>query len=200
MASKKKRSPRPLPRPPVVTMGLDVSLMETGIAVIEPGAFPPKILHIEAMETPLKVIGGAPRFRAIRDRVVELARRYEVREVGMEFYGVDNTRSSSIEIVWLHGVLHVALDDLGLNAVYVPVPTLKKWMTGRGIKVEKDDMIKGIAGHYGARLDNHNAAEAYGVACLTMERARHLAGKPSMRGPAFAPYEREAMMKWQRAW
>lgn len=118
----------------------------------------------------------------------------------MEFYGVDNTRSSSIEIVWLHGVIHVALDDLGLNAVYVPVPTLKKWMTGRGIKVEKDDMIKGIAGHYGARIDNHNAAEAYGVACLTMERARHLAGKPSMRGPAFAPYEREAMMKWKRAW
>jgi len=186
---------------PRCILGLDVSTTATGAAVllIEDGHI--TRIHAETIETPTKRVSGARRFMEIRDRVVELLARYNIDDVGMEYYGVDNTRSSSISIVWLHGVLHLALASRGLNALYVPVPTLKKWMTGRGNKVEKPEMVSGINNLYGQRFtpEQHNAAEAFGVACLVAERSQHRQSLPSVRGGPFSEYELTAMAKWERA-
>lgn len=142
---------------------------------------------------------GAARFNTIRDRILAVIARSGPVEVGMEFFNDVQHTASSTESVWLHGVVHLALAGVGLHAVYIAPATLKKWMTGRGNKVEKDEMVTAIAKQYGGRLADHNASEAYGLACLALERARFAAGEPSIRGLRFNDYEKGAMMKWKRA-
>jgi len=102
--------------------------------------------------------------------------------------------------VWLHGVIHAAIyDACGRNALYIAPATLKKWMTGRGNKVEKPEMVTAIGKQYGVRIANHNAAEAFGLGCLALERARHVSGFASLRGRPFNAYEKKAMLSWRRA-
>jgi hypothetical protein len=149
---------------------------------------------------------GASRIAAVRDRCVALAREHQPDLIGCEFFGVaagaSKQRANAIEVVWLHGNVHVALVEAGFAAPFFIAPaTLKKWYTGRGNKVEKDEVIAALLAYYGIVVEEHNAADATCVAYMLHERARHEAGLGPLRKgePEFSAYELEKMGAWERA-
>ena len=175
-------------------MGLDLSLRSTGIAVIDAQA---KLLHLTTITNKST---GAQRLQETRNRIEASLNQWRPDEIVVEFFNdVMHTRSSA-ECVWLHGITHLTIHDVGLApALYISPATLKKWMVGRGNKVEKEEMVKAITEQYGETIEQHDAAEAYGLACLALERARYTLGEESIRGRAFTEYEREAMLRWRRS-
>jgi len=187
------RAPRALPALPRTVLGLDLSLTATGVAVVTAQG------KLAATETLTSKLRGAERLRDLCDRIAQVIALYEPDDVVAEYYGVDRTRSSSVQTVWLHGAVHLALHAKSMQALYIAPSTLKKWMTGRGAKVEKPEMVAAIERSYGFAVRDHNAAEAAGLAVLGLERARHVNGLESIRGRAFTEYEKGAMVGWQRA-
>jgi len=144
---------------------------------------------------------GAARIALIRDRVIALIRAFNPEEIVAEFFNAVHTSQSSTHVVWLHGVVMTSIVSTWetKNPLYIAPSTLKKWMAGRGNKVEKAEMVKSIAKQYGTRIDEHDAAEAYGLAVLGLERARYTSGMESLRGRAFTKYEKGVLPRWARA-
>jgi len=149
---------------------------------------------------------AASRIAEVRDRVVAIAREYKPDEIGCEYFGVaagNKQRASAIEIVWLHGNVHVALVEAGFVApIFIAPATLKKWYTGRGNKVEKAEVIAALHARYGISVPEHNAADAAAVGFMLHERARYYAGLVALRktdSSDFSDYEIEKMESWQRA-
>lgn len=152
----------------------------------------------------------AGRIAEIRDRIVALAREHNPDLIGCEFFGVaaggGKQRASAIEVVWLHGNVHVALVEAGFAAPYFIAPaTLKKWYTGRGNKVEKPEMIDAFERYYAVRVEEHNANDAACIAFALHERARYEAGLGPLRLAhadalgVWSEYEMEKMQSWTRA-
>lgn len=202
-ASKMPRRPRVLPgstKLPTI-LSLDLSLVATGIGLISPEG---KLLHSETIKA--SELRGASRIAAIRKRIVALACLYKPDLIGCEFFGVaagaGKQRASAIEVVWLHGNVHVALVEAGFAApVFIAPATLKKWFTGRGNKVEKSDIIEALERLFSVRVEEHNAADAACVGFMLHERARYEAGLGPLRkgDPEFSSYEVEKMQAWERA-
>lgn len=203
-ARKKKMARRPRALPPSTKlpkiMSLDLSLTATGLAVIDP-------MGVLTLSETVKTDGrGASRIAQIRDRIVTIARAEKPDLIACEFFGVaagaNKQRASAIEVVWLHGNVHVALVMNGFAAPYFVAPaTLKKWYTGRGNKVEKQEVIDALLALYGVHVPEHNAADAACVGYMLHERARREAGLPPLRRgePDFTTYEIEKMEAWSRA-
>lgn len=193
---KKARVPRRLAALPSCVMGLDLSLRSTGIAVIGPRG---QLDRAEVVHT--GKLAGADRIAAIRDRVIVLVHAYNPDEIVAEFFNAVHTSQSSTHAVWLHGAVMTAIVATWSqkNPLYIAPSTLKKWMSGRGSKVEKEEMVRSIAEQYGTRIEEHDAAEAYGLAVLGLERARYAAGMESLRGRDFTAYEKGVMPRWARA-
>jgi Holliday junction resolvasome RuvABC endonuclease subunit len=195
------RRPREMPASLLVPtiLALDLSLTATGVAVIDPVG---RLIHSETIKSKLR---GAMRIREVREQVRALVRRFTPGLIGCEYFGVaagKAQRKSAIEVVWLHGNVHVMLVEEGYAAPYFIAPaTLKKWFTGRGAKVEKPEIVMALHGHYGLRVPEHNAADAACVGYMLHERSRRISGLlPLRRGEAeWSAYEIEKMDEWQRA-
>lgn len=197
-----RRLPRALPASTKLPkiLSLDLSLTATGIALVSPQG---KLAHSETIR-PTRTSAG--RIAEIRDRIVALAREHAPDLIGCELFGVaagaNKQRASAIEVVWLHGNVHVALVEAGFAAPYFIAPaTLKKWYTGRGNKVEKPEMVDAFERFYGVRVEEHNANDAACIGFALHERARREAGLgPLRKGDSdFTPYEVEKMQSWERA-
>jgi Holliday junction resolvasome RuvABC endonuclease subunit len=147
----------------------------------------------------------ASRIAWLRDRIVAIAKEEKPDLIACEFFGVAagaRQRANAIEVVWLHGNVHVALVMSGFAAPFFVAPaTLKKWYTGRGNKVEKQEIIDALSALYGVHVAEHNAADAACVGYMLHERARRDAGLgPLRRGEReFSKYEIEKMESWERA-
>lgn len=148
----------------------------------------------------------ASRIAWLRDRIVAIAREEQPDQIGCEFFGVaagaNKQRANAIEVVWLHGNVHVALVEAGFAAPWFVAPaTLKKWYTGRGNKVEKSEVIDALLAFYAVHEPEHNAADATCVGYMLHERSRHEAGLGPLRKGTreFSAYELEKMAAWERA-
>ena len=141
-------------------VGLDLSLTSTGIAWIDGHA------------TVVK-----PRTRG-NARLVEIRRA-----VGEAVYGDDyadlvvledflESQPSSGRVGLLHGVIRVALFDLGRPMLFIPPTTLKVFATGRG-GATKADMVEAAQSDVGYSGFDDNCADAIWLRQLGL----HLAGQ-----------------------
>lgn len=140
----------------------------------------------------------------LRDQILKEAQNFQPEQVGCEFFGVtagaNKRRSGSLEMMWLHGSVHVALLEGGFPPpVFIAPLTLKKWMTGRGKDVQKADIVGALQTQYGFLVQDHNAADATCIAMMLHERARQELGQGPLRKgkPFFTAYELEKMLAWK---
>jgi Holliday junction resolvasome RuvABC endonuclease subunit len=118
---------------------------------------------------------------------------FDVVDVASEYFGVAKG-SGSIQIVWLHGIVNLALIEAGFPApLYIAPMVLKKLMTGDG-RAEKPAMRGAVADVCGEAFDDDNIVDAFAVAHWLGRWHAWRAGE--YMGSAYAE---EAVSKWKRA-
>ena len=138
-------------------MGIDASLSNTGIAVVQDG-------QLDAYSLEPKKLRGSERLVWFRDRFTETVRRADPEVVVIEGYafGAKMMREAMGE---LGGVLRVVLHDIGVPYVVMPPTSLKLFVTGKG-NGPKDNMSKEIYKRFGVDLTDNNQIDAAGLAIM----------------------------------
>lgn len=136
---------------------------------------------------------GGERLSEIQSHLADtLARTKEccpVQDVAMEGYAYGSIMANKLGE--LGGVVKLTLHGItelgdGKNPMIVPPTSLKKYVTGRGNGVQKNQMLLQVFKKWGVEFPDDNAADSYGLAHL-------VSGKGSMA------YEKEIYEKLQTA-
>ncbi len=189
--SKPRKSVRepssPLPKEGNV-LGLDLSTTGTGISVY---SMEGKFLHGETVSTGKEM--GVHRMQLIRDRVIAVAKEYNPIDTIAEYFGVAKG-SGSLAVVWLHGLVIVALAENGYPPpMYMAPSSLKKLSTNDG-HAEKKDMKDALMRISGVYYDNDNTVDA---ALLAYWLTRWYSWRSSNNG--FSEYEDMTFSKMKRS-
>lgn len=118
---------------------------------------------------------GVLRLNGIRDFVFGLIEKldsqaYFIADCAMEGYAY------SAQMGHMAGELGgmvklILLDRLDMKPLIVPPSTLKKYVTGKGTKVQKNQMLLFIFKKWGVELLDDNAADSYALARVVSGRA-----------------------------
>lgn len=118
---------------------------------------------------------GVARLNGIRQFVFDLiatleASNFSVSDAAMEGYAYQSTMAHMAGE--LGGMVKLILHDrLGMRPMLVPPASLKKFVTGRGTKVQKNQMLLFIYKKWDVELLDDNAADSYALARLVSGRA-----------------------------
>ena len=137
--------------------GLDLSLTETGVAILSSQG---ELIHKEVIKG--DKIKGADRLCMIRDRIVALLLQFEVKAIAIEGYSM-GSRGRLFDIGELGGVIRVALRDRLYSWSVIPPTSLKAFITGTG-NADKQMMIASVEKYFGLTIKNNNEADAYSLA------------------------------------
>lgn len=133
-------------------VGLDLSLVATGVAIIING--------IHQVYTLNNKLTGTERLIAIRDQVLLHCNNADV--VVIEGYAFARPNQAH-QIGELGGVIRTALHEAGHRYIEVQPTALKKFATGKG-GANKIGVAVAIAKRYGVQFKNDNEYDAYGLA------------------------------------
>ena len=139
-------------------MGIDLSLVETGIVCLEDG----KILFQDTVkskpgEDPLEVERIQKIARAVTGHIATHKPDLIIIE-GLS-YGSKNT-TSLCQLAKLNFSVEIYCYQMGYHYLMVPPTTLKKFTTGKG-NAKKELMLLKIYKKYGIEFENNNLADAY---------------------------------------
>jgi Holliday junction resolvasome RuvABC endonuclease subunit len=144
-------------------MGLDVSLVGTGIVVLSVDGV---VLHSGLAGGVLKnqnEPGLTVRLVAIASIVYDVVAKWGVGVVGVEGYAFAARGNSHTKLAEARGAIKLLLYlNAGLTTVPVPCKTARKSVLGRG-NIDPDDVIREL-GSLGVNFTDHNIADAYVVA------------------------------------
>lgn len=155
------------------SVGLDLSLTGTGLVGLSkvPGCKDVEELFSECLVPDT----GADRFakvKGVADHILSRIRCLENPIITIEGYGQGAHKgvASFVKLVEVGTAVRMGLWELGLSWAEVPPQSLKKFVTGSGVKVDKKRMIHGCSEVWGFETDNHNIADAYGLARFGLAR------------------------------
>jgi len=150
----------------MITMGIDLSLRETGFAVLEDGK------SVERAVISAQSLGTA-RLILIEDEVVRHVDLHRPDQIAIE--AVAYGSMTAVDSAELHGTVRTALYRLGhKDIIYVAPPTLKKFATGSG-RAQKSDIKLELLKRWKITERNDNKADAYvlariaGIWCGSLE-------------------------------
>jgi crossover junction endodeoxyribonuclease RuvC len=145
--------------------GIDLSLAETGIVVVDEAG---KLVDIKTIR-PTSEYKGAERLHEIVQEIMITLRTFVPEALAIEsLTGGGKFAFMLSKLAELHGaVKHTLFAHLGNNSgaqVFLVAPaTLKKYATGSG-RAEKSDVKLAIYKKWGETFRNNNAADAYVLA------------------------------------
>jgi len=143
-------------------MGIDLSLVETGIVCLENGEITQRLL-IKSKPSDEKEI---ERIQKIARQVTESILSYKPDLIVVEglSYGSKNT-TSLCQLAKLNFSVEIFCYQMGHPYLMVPPTTLKKFITGKG-NAKKELMLLRIYKRYGIEFENNNLADAYALCRL----------------------------------
>jgi len=149
---------------PIKIMGLDLSIAETGIAVIERDGCIDTIAMAQTIKTNPRHSYGA-RLAVIADSLWAAIVNMKPGKAILEapFIHMDHPRGS-IPLFGVHGVAKLILHRVGVPYHDKLSPKeLKKFVAGHG-DADKAEMVRAIDFMFNLKVINHNTAEALGLA------------------------------------
>lgn len=167
-------------------VGIDQSY--SGFAITALGADGSYETTVAKFET-----SGAERLSQIQEHLLSTLRRFtaccDVQDIAMEGYAYGSIMANKLGE--LGGVVKLSLHKLdnigrGNAPMIVPPTSLKKYVTGRGNGVQKNQMLLQVFKKWGVEFPDDNAADSYGLAHI-------VSGKGTMS------YEKEIYDKLQTA-
>lgn len=161
------------PKSPVF-MGIDQSYSGFAVALIYDSSY-----RVEVYKSDLK---GTDRLKDIQQYLREIIAEYDIQDVAMEgyAYGVQMAHMAGE----LGGMVKLTLLEYGMYPLIVAPSMLKKYVTGKGTGVQKNQMLLNIYKKWGIEFTDDNAADAYALARLAS-------------GSAETAYEKEVIKKLQ---
>ena len=146
--------------------GLDLSLTSTGVALIQPGG--PVSVH-RIQPPPAAKAAVHERLKFLYTGVRQLVHGATNITVEGPSFGSPQRQHLMGGMWWV--VMHVLyLDNPDAEVVVVQPTTLKVYATGRGNKLEKDEVAIQVARRYpDADIRNHDMADAWVLAAMTAD-------------------------------
>jgi crossover junction endodeoxyribonuclease RuvC len=167
-------------------VGIDQSYSGFAITVLsEDGSYETTVAKFDS--------SGGERLEEIQEHLLETMHRTvgccKVQDVAMEGYAYGSIMANKLGE--LGGVVKLTLHSLndignGKDPLIVPPTSLKKYVTGRGTGVQKNQMLLQVFKKWGVEFPDDNAADSYGLAHI-------VSGKGSMA------YEKEIYDKLNTA-
>jgi len=112
---------------------------------------------------------GVKRLHSIREFLTECfdndGYHYSVADVAMEGYAFGSQMANTLGE--LGGLVKLAVyDRYGIQSLVVPPTNLKKYVTGKGTGVQKNQMLLHMYKKWGVEFTDDNAADSYALARL----------------------------------
>tara|TARA_Y100000310_G_C20297025_1_gene629916 strand:+ start:163 stop:666 length:504 start_codon:yes stop_codon:yes gene_type:complete len=161
----------------IKSIGLDLSLCETGVCVLYDDCIHKSFI----IRTNFK---GVRRLEFIRNEIVKILTTYPSNIVCVEGYSFGSRAGQAFSIGELGGVIKVWLLESGLKTIIIAPTSLKKFITGKG-NAPKDVMLMKTLQKYKQEFTNNNQCDAFGLAKV---------GQAYLNGTDIG-YEQEAMKK-----
>lgn len=139
-----------------VFMGIDQSYSGFAVALLSGSEY-----RVEVYKSDLR---GTDRLRDIQVYLETVLDTYDVEDVSMEgyAYGVQMAHMAGE----LGGMVKLTLLNKGMYPLIVAPAMLKKYVTGKGTGVQKNQMLLNIYKTWGIEFTDDNAADAYALAKL----------------------------------
>lgn len=157
-----------------VSMGIDQSYSGFAIALLSGSSY-----RVEVYKSEKK---GTDRLRDIQIYLEGVLQSYIVKDVAMEgyAYGVQMAHMAGE----LGGMVKLTLLEYNIYPLIVAPSMLKKYVTGKGTGIQKNQMLLNIYKKWGIEFTDDNAADAYALAKLAS-------------GASETAYEKEVLEKLQ---
>ena len=150
---------------PIVSVGLDLSLVGTGVVILQDG----RIVHQELVKS--KPVGDKPtdeleRIRKIVDDInkilIEIGLHYNIAVIEGLVFMVRNA-TALVQLSALNYMTRALLADRRIPFVIVAPTSLKKYVTGNGA-AKKDVMMLETFKRWGVTMVDDNICDAYSLA------------------------------------
>lgn len=188
-------------------LGLDLSLSNTGVAVITGG----NKIYTTSITTDTKdYLTLEARITFIVASILKVIEEYDIKYIVFEGYAFGSSRFGSnnlTSLAELKGVILHYITNTHKDIQFVTVTTqqMKKYVTGKGIinvpkgikaahkaKYKKQVVLDAVNNHYDLKLDSFDEADAFGLAII----CRHLfTSTPVVHfgGPSMTVIQQEVM-------
>ena len=152
----------------IKTIGIDLSLVASGLVVLEDGKLHSKNL-IKSKPSGKLPINELIRLQKISDEVAEIAinNKPELACIENLAFMAHNTCALT-QLAGLSYLVRNKLNLAGIPFVMVAPTTLKKFLTGKG-NIKKDMMLMAAYKRYGLTFDNDNIADGFALAKVAYE-------------------------------
>lgn len=166
-------------------LGLDLSLSNTGIAVITPEG---KVLTTLISTKPVDFITKEARISHIASSILTILHKHEIKYITFEGYAFNMKKGRSNNLTDLAELKGVILNQIHLqfpDIVHITVTTqqMKKYVTGQGLikapkgvkvteasKFKKQVVLDAINNLYNLEVTSFDEADAVGLALIGMHR------------------------------
>ena len=158
-----------------VYVGIDQSYSGFAIALLSGDNY-----HVSVYKSEHK---GTDRLKDIRNHLLDSLLDWDIEDVAMEGYAYN------VQMAHMAGELGgmvklTLLNDFGIYPLIVAPAALKKYVTGKGTGIQKNQMLLHIYKTWGIEFTDDNAADAYALAKLAS-------------GASEKAYQREVVEKLQ---
>lgn len=144
--------------PNVTTVGFDVSLTSTGVAIWRHR----KLVTTGLIKTRSKQHDHLQRYKYILDRIVRVIELFDPDLVCIEDYAFSQHSSSDAVLKELGGTIRMKLFEMEQPFVLVGIGQLKKYATGNGSpKTKKDAVVEAVAERWGHRFRTFDETDAF---------------------------------------
>lgn len=164
----------------MITIGLDLSLVKTGYAImndhghiLESGIIKSKPCGDKPAEETRRIKKIA---ESIMEKIDEVCGNKNPDLVAIEGLAFLSVGTSLVQLAGLNYLTRVLLDEFDWKFVIIAPTTLKKFVTGSG-RGEKDMMTMSIYKNYGFEAQDNNVSDAFGLSACAMA----LLGKPLIK-------------------
>lgn len=165
----------------MIGAGIDISLTATGLVVLETShnVRRPHVLYAEEINPP-KDLDRYARVDYVSVEVDKVIEKWQPHTIAVENYGQGLHRNvqSFIKLAEVGTMIRMMLWASSRSWYEVPPASLKKFVTGRGVKVSKKDMVHGVGERWGFSTTSDNIADGFGLACFALGRESAIAVEP----------------------
>lgn len=147
-------------------VGLDLSLTGTGLIVLDQDSC---ILEQKLIKTEKKNFQSEEeRFVFILNQLSFIPNIVRLKRVYIEGPSFASKGRSILQMGALNFLVRIFLYSKGIDFTIIPPTQLKKFHCGNG-STKKDDVIEKVKETLGVEFENHNLADAYGLARMALE-------------------------------
>lgn len=158
-----KLKPRPKRISPIAFVGLDTSLQDTGIVILDSAGELLTSCNVESSPKEPELRRLLRIANSVVDEIVASTFRFDAVVVFMEGHAYGRNTGKAKTRAELTGMVKLMLAENKTSIFVVPPKSLKKVTTGNGNST-KAGMMKAVLDQWGVHYSNDNLADAYALA------------------------------------